>query len=71
MGDNPANATGIYMREFLKIVGVIAAVGACIWLYLKLLVFSDARGTPRRRHDPRVDPPKAAIPKPVSWKHEG
>jgi hypothetical protein len=49
------------MREFLKVVGVVAAVGACIWLYLKLLAFSDERGIRRKRHDPRVDPPKVEI----------
>ncbi len=46
------------MIEVLKVVGVIAAAGACIWLYVKLLAFSDERGIRRRVRDPRVDPRK-------------
>lgn len=49
------------MMEVLKVVGVIAAAGACIWLYVKLLAFSDKRGIRRRVRDPRVDPPKVEI----------
>jgi hypothetical protein len=49
------------MREVLNVVGVIAAVGACVWLYLKLLAFSDERGIRCSVHDPRVDPPKVEI----------
>jgi hypothetical protein len=49
------------MMEVLKVVGVIAAAGACIWLYVKLLAFSDERGIRRRVRDPRVDPPKVEI----------
>ena len=49
------------MAEFLRVIGVIAVVSACIWLYLRWLAFSDERGIRRTRHDPRVDPPRVEV----------
>ena len=49
------------MKELLKIVVGMAAVGACIWLYLKWRAFLDEHGVGRGRHDPRVESPKVEI----------
>jgi hypothetical protein len=49
------------MRELLKLLLILAAVGVGIWLYLKLLALCDAHGVSLGRYDPRTKPPKVEI----------
>jgi hypothetical protein len=53
------------MKDLLKIVVVMAGVGACIYLYLKWRAFLDQHGVPRSLRDPRVGVPERGNPKSV------
>ena len=51
------------LKDVGKILVGFAAVGACLWLWMKGLAFMDARGIhlPLRRGDPRVEPRKVEV----------
>jgi hypothetical protein len=49
------------MRELLKVVAGISLVGACVWLYLKLMAFLDEHRVGLGRYDPRVQPSKVEV----------
>jgi hypothetical protein len=49
------------MKDLLKILVGMAAVGGCTLLYLKWRALLDEHGVARGRHDPRVESPKVEI----------
>jgi hypothetical protein len=51
------------LKDIGKILLGLVTVGACLWLWVKLLAFLDARGLhlPLHRGDPRVEPSKVEV----------
>jgi hypothetical protein len=51
------------LKDVWKILLGLVAVGACLWLWMRVSAFLDARGMhlPLRRGDPRHEPSKVEI----------